>query len=248
MAKENEKLKPLLFKDFKLELLSFELRYEYEKFYLYNLRPFWREIHTHLKGEFSPVEQGEQSVINYNDKFEIQISPDRFAIVEFYPNRLLTDFLEISRIFFEAAVKVLELEEITRTGLRLIYSKEFQDPIAVAEALYNTPYINVPNDLYLSGNGTPLIPNYAIGWKDEEKGITYRLNGKSGKLGIDLPLQMIAAGQQPTHIEKVFNQVNLDVDIYVHKAVSPGQFFPVEWIRQAYKTGHNEGEKFFGEK
>jgi len=247
MAREKEKLE-LLFKDFRLEQITFELRYNHEQYYPAKFQQFWREIQNQLTGQFKPLREQEVTVVNYDNKFEFQVSADRFAIIQFYPDSLLKELSEVSGVFYDAVIKVFEIEEIIRVGLRLIYSKNYENSVSVAEALYKTPYINCPDNLYLIDKGVPLIPTLAIGWRGEEKGITYRLKGNSGSIGLDLPLQMVATGDYPEHIEKVYNQVILDIDIYVHKPILPGQFFSGEWIKQAYDTVKKEGSKFFGVK
>ena len=208
---------------------------------------FWSEIQTELPGEFRLIEQSETVILNYNGKFEIRLTPDRFAVIELYPDSAIKEFLQLTHVFYNAAVKFSEIENLTRVGLRTVYAKDYDNPKLVAEALYQTNYINFPHNLYLIKNGIPLIPNYAIGWQDEEKGIAYRLKGKAEKLGIDLPLKLTAKGDFPNFVEKEYNQVILDIDIYIHKHILPGQFFSDEWIKQAHKTAKEEGSKFFGE-
>jgi hypothetical protein len=247
MAKEKHKLEPLLFKDFQLEQLIFEFRFIFGKNYLESLRLFWSEIQNELSGEFRLIEQGETTILNYNSKFEIRLVADRFAVIELYPDSAIKEFLQLARVFYNAAVKFSEIENLTRVGLRAVYAKDYDNPKLVAEALYQTKYINFPHDLYLIENGIPLIPSYAIGWQDEEKGIAYRLKGKAEKLGIDLPLKLTAKGDFPNFVEKEYNQVILDIDIYIHKHILPGQFFSDEWIKQAHTTAKEEGLKFFGE-
>lgn len=247
MAKEKHKLEPLLFKDFQLEQLIFEFRFIFGKNYLESLRLFWSEIQNELSGEFRLIEQGETTILNYNSKFEIRLVADRFAVIELYPDSAIKEFLQLARVFYNAAVKFSEIENLTRVGLRTVYAKDYDNPKLVAEALYQTKYINFPHDLYLIENGIPLIPSYAIGWQDEEKGIAYRLKGKAEKLGIDLPLKLTAKGDFPNFVEKEYNQVILDIDIYIHKHILPGQFFSDEWIKQAHTTAKEEGLKFFGE-
>jgi uncharacterized protein (TIGR04255 family) len=248
MTKEKNKLEPLLFKDFQLEQLVFEFRFIFSKNYLESLRLFWSEIQNELSGEFKLIEQGETATLNYNSKFEIRLTPDRFAVIELYPDSAIKEFLRVARVFYSAAVKFSEIEKLTRVGLRAIYSKDYDNHKLVAEALYQTKYINFPDDLYLIEEGMPLIPSYAIGWQDEEKGISYRLKGKAEKLGVDLPLKLTAKGDFPNPVEKEYNQVILDIDIYIHKHISPGQFFSDEWIKQAHETAKIEGSKFFGER
>lgn len=248
MAKEKDKTEPLLFKDFQLEQLTFEVRFTAEQFYLDKFRSFWRELEDVLPGDFKFIENNEATVLHYNKKFEIRVSSDKFAVIQMYPDSEITEFLKVSKAFFDVSAKVLEIDKLVRIGLRPIYAKDYETPISVAEVLYQTPYIKFPDNLHLSENGIPLIPNYAIGWQDEEKGISYRLQGKSGRLNIDLPIQLAATKEFPDSISKVYNQVILDIDIYIHKQISLGQFIPNEWIKQAHNTAKKEGSKFFGEK
>ncbi len=56
MAKEKKKIEPLLFKDFRLEQLTFEVRFVYGQFYPDKIRLFWREIQDVLSGEFKFIE------------------------------------------------------------------------------------------------------------------------------------------------------------------------------------------------
>jgi len=248
MAKEKNKHQMLLFKDFRLEQIAFEVRYIYGNYYPDKLLQFWEEIQNQLTGQYTPLKEEESTIINYNDKFEIRVSADRFAVIQFFPDSSIKELLKVSQVFFDTTIKILEIKEIKRVGLRSIYTKDYDNPSAVAEALFQTPYINYPDDLYLIENSTPFIPNLALGWQNEEKGISYRLNGKSEIVGITLPLRLIASGDFQKKIEKTYNQVLLDIDIYVHKPILPGQFFSDEWINQAYDTVRKEGIKFFGEK
>jgi hypothetical protein len=246
MVKEINKPELLLFKDFQLEQLVFEFRFIFNKNYLDN-RLFSSEIQNELSGEFKLIEESETTILNYNNKFEIRLAPDRFSVIELYPDSAIKEFLQVARVFYNAAVKFSEIEKLTRVGLRAIYTKDYNNPKLVAEALYQTNYINFPDNLYSIENGIPLIPSYAIGWQNEEKGISYRLKGKAEKLAINLPLKLTAKGDFSNPVEKEYNQVILDIDIYIHKHILPGQFFSDEWIKQAHKTAKEEGSKFFGE-
>lgn len=248
MAREKNKHQVLLFKDFRLEQIAFEVRYNYVNYYPDKLLQFWEDIQNQLAGQFIPLKEEESTIVNYNDKFEIRVSADRFAVIQFFPDSSIKELLKVSQVFFDTTIKMFEIKEVKRIGLRSIYTKDFDNPSDVAEALYQTPYINYPDDLYLIKNRIPIIPNLSLGWQDEEKGISYRLNGKSEIVGFTLPLRLVASGDFPKKIEKTYNQIVLDIDVYVHKPILPGQFFLDEWINQAYNTVRKEGVKFFGEK
>jgi len=248
MTKEKKKTELLIFKDFQLEQIAFEIRYIYGNYYLDKLRQFWKEIQNELTGEYTPLKEEESTIINYDNKFEIRVSADRFAIIQFFPTSAIQELSEVSKVYFDTAVKILEIKEITRVGLRAIYTRNYDNPSEVAESLYQSSYINFPQDLYLMKDGVPMIPNLALGWQNEERGISYRLKGKSEVLGINLPLKLVASGDFQKRIEKTYNQVILDIDIYDHKPILPGQFFSEEWLNQAYSIIKKEGVKFFGEK
>ncbi len=247
MEKDKKEKSSLLFKDFQLEQIAFEIRFSTENYYQQVFKSFWKHIQSQISSDSGRIRYEEPTVITYDNKFEIRVSSDTFAVMQFFPDSSLKELLKVSKIFYDAIIEILGIEAITRVGLRPIYTKDYDDDISVAEILYQTPYINYPDNLYLSQNSLPLIPALIIGWEDEERGITYRLKGKSGKLGIDLPLELIASGKFQKTIEKVYNQVILDIDMYIHKPITPGQFILDEWINQAYETVKKEGSKFFGE-
>lgn len=249
MAKSKKESKELSFKDFRLEQIVFETRYTCKKYYQdkHIFRAFWNEIQSKLNGELKLIEEGEITVLRYKKKFEIQVSQDRFAVIEFYPKSTLDEFLEIAKMFFDTTLTILEVEELKRIGLRSIYTKDYNDAKLIAAALLNTKYINFPENIYSLKDGNAIIPNYAIGWRNGEQGISYRLGGKSEVFSIDLPTRLVADGEKES-IKKVYNQVLFDVDIYLHDKILLGQFFVEEWIKQTNTVSKKEGEKFFGGK
>jgi len=242
-----KKVEKLSFEDFQLEQLIFEVRFFPERNYLDVIRPFWKEIFSILQDEINFLEEGEETLLSYKDKYEIRVAAQRFAVVRLYPDAKIKEFLHIVKVFYDVCVKFLEIERLNRVGLRAIYYKDCKDAQSVVNTLLETEYIKFPNDLYLIGKGTPVIPNYMIGWKDEEKGINYRLSGKAEKFSFDLPLKLSASGEFQKTIEKTYNQVIFDIDIYLHNNILLGQFFSDEWIKQAFEIGKEEGFKFFGE-
>lgn len=246
MAEEN-KPKPLLYKDFYLDQLVFELRFVWGNNSFNNIRPFFEELQGLLPEPLRLMEDGEPLTFHYKNRIEISIASDRFSITELKPNQGIEEFLKIAKILYETSVKFSEIVEIRRAGLRVFYAKDYDDPRMVVDALCSSGYINYPNNLYLIESGKATIPGYIIGWQDEEKGISYRLRGKAEKVGINLPLRLLVEKDIPQNVEKQYNQVILDIDVFVHKPVLPGQFFINDWIEQANKTAREELKKFFGE-
>ena len=247
MAEEN-KSEPLLHRDFHLDQIVFELRFVWGNNSFLNFRPFFLEFQESLSEPLRVIENDEPIILHYKNRIEITIASDKFSIAELKPNPEIQEFLKVAKILYEMSRKFSEIIEITRAGFRVFYAKSYDNPKQVVEALYNSGYINFPNNLHLAKSGKPILPVYGVGWQDEEKGISYRLRGRAEKVGVNLPLRLLVEKDIPQNAEKQYNQVILDMDVFVHKAVLPGQFFINDWIEQANKTAKEELKKFFGDK
>lgn len=248
MADEKKKTE-LIIDNFGLQQIAFEIRHFSSSDGEDKKSNLFEKIQNQLPHPIKLVEQNKERVsFTYNKNFEFNFGVGRFSIINVLPDKTLKELLEVAKIFTETVTEDFNIVQFTRVGLRPTFVYVCENATEIAELLYRTPYFQYPENLYLKESGKPLVPNCAFGWQSDEKGITYRIRGESGQLKVDLPLLFTASGEYPESIVKEINHVILDIDLFIHKPISPGQFFVEDWIIGAFETIKKEGHKLFGGK
>ncbi len=233
---------------FKIEQAIVEVRAYNRAFMRGVVTDFWDSFERELGVPILYGFQDQASFTKLENGQEVTLDQDKSSVVQHFPRKDLTSFFALCLKTHRIYVEQMRTEKLIRIGFRLIYSIDFDDPIAVTQAFLKLPYIAVPDGLTLAQGGKALMPTYNVGYSDGQKTTVYRLRGNASKLEIDLP-PMLAFGdnEYPAKIEKVYNQFIFDADVFTSKPLSPGEILIDEWLNQAYDVVKSDAKCFFPE-
>ncbi len=230
------------FSDLHLRQAAFELRFS--KNYLLWDRSglIWREVAR--KFTALEVEHAEPGKIIFRlDKLQqTSLEPERWWITAHEPTASLESFFEVAASLSEIVVRNLELAEYSRLGLRVIYSKEFDDIAAASSALMSTGVLAIPDGRQFSVSGSALRPAYSFRREDGKNGFLIQVKADSTKVDVKAPAE-VAAIVEPFSRE-IFS-LTFDVDFYVMASVSVGQLSLLDWLKQAFHLIKRDSESLF---
>lgn len=186
-----------------------------------------------------------KTVCSLQGRFELAIQLERTIVVDYNPNYDMNHFTEIIDSFLGILVKMLEISDYTRLGLRLVYFMECQDIETASLKVLNTNLVNLPKPksekIYGIG-GKPLYPEYSVRWEGKSIAATVRLKAETRKIEFSPPL--VIKDLSPISKEKY--GITFDVDYFTLAPVSVAQFSPKEWVGQVSHFVRRDSTEFLG--
>jgi len=121
-----------------------------------------------------------------------------------------------------AMIDLFEIDQFTRLGLRLVFSKRFPDRYAAADYLKVRVPVPQPPGRVMNVDGRLLDPQISYRWESDTTGFVLRLRADQHTLNFELPVEY--QHLMPPAQDLVLNQAIVDIDYYVHSQVSVDQF------------------------
>jgi hypothetical protein len=177
---------------------------------------------------------------------ELTVELNRLGFVEFDPDRQLRHFADGVDEFAGIATELLEIEQYQRTGLRLMFRKQFSDATQAATSLSSTQFYNKLSSFEkLFGVAGPIIqPELVFRREDGKNGFALRLKVDTQKLDIG---PVLGWPDLPLPIAKTRHWLVVDVDCYIQAPVLADALVFGEWIRQTAHIIRRDSTRFLEE-
>jgi hypothetical protein len=177
---------------------------------------------------------------------ELTVELNRLGFVEFDPDRQLRHFADAVDKFASIATEILAVGQYQRTGLRLLYRKEFPDAKGAAATLSPTQiHQKLASFDKLFGVEGPLIqPEIAFRREDGKNGFSLRLKVDTQKLDLGA---VVGWPDLPLPISKTRHWLVLDIDCYIQASVLADALAFNDWIRQTAHIIRRDCDHFLKE-
>lgn len=185
--------------------------------------------------------QPTETIFRLGKSFELAAKLDGASVVAFKPEKNLTEFIQLTDVFFRIVAEILEISAYNRVGCRLIFTKDFSSIQAASAAILATGLLKWPEGQQFSKTGTPVQPEWALRWEDENRGVHLRLRVDERKYEIKPPLVWEGKYESTTSTE-----VSWDVDWYTRKRVLVTQMSYSEFIGQCVHAVRRDSDHFLG--
>lgn len=211
---------------------------------------FWDEAEQIFPGLIPRQVEPNKTIFEYpqgNCKFVARRREDgdlALGIDAFKPQRTLDAFIDMADKFVSIGLRLLEITEINRIGLRTIYHHEFPDIEQAGASVTATgllgsipgPVFNVddsPNNIYIS-----LI------FKNEYLGTRFQVRSDTREASIDVPVENSFMDLESQ--AKTKHLAILDVDHYTNRPAAVGQIDIKEWIESAFRLIKRDSKQVLG--
>ncbi len=177
-----------------------------------------------------------------NENVELSAQINKAYVSKFFPSSSLKDFIEDTSNFFGILLPILEVNEITRIGFRLTFSKNFKDQESANSYLAGIKELNFNNREKVFGIEPKIItPSYAVRFDGDTLGVLAKINLVKKELDIDIPPDI----SDMKSISKEYHQLVIDYDYYTLKPAKIGQINISEWIELAFRSVKRDHEHFW---
>jgi hypothetical protein len=225
--------------DFISDSVSFEIRYDYAYLIWDRAGQLWSELASKYPEMKLSDAMPDTQNFNWKNIHTFSVGAEKAAVTTLQPDTIIKDFVEASESLLEAVVRSLQVQVLTRMGLRRIFGLECPNREIAVRHLLATGAVNVPSHpIYGLEVKTPL-PEYSLRWETDNIGVTTRLRTEHRKAEIELP--PIFGVHKVPKIEQDF--FVYDVDYYTKKPVSVGQVGVRDWTSnglQLIKSNSNQ--------
>lgn len=164
------------------------------------------------------------------------------SVTDEKPHTSLAGFVECVEEFLNAVTEVLEIDEFTRVGLRLMFEREYQNINTANEALFRTNLVQCPKGPHFGIEGKPSNPSYLVKWEGEKRGAMVHLHTETRKIEFNPPAQMTGV----EGFEKELNRLLFEFDYYTRAPVALSQLRVSDWISNALHLARRDSGKFLG--
>lgn len=230
--------------EMKLEKAVVELRHP-RAFLLWDRAgTLWRHIQKALPG-VEPLD-AQPSVIRFrlppND--DLTTETDVHRIISTSPDRKLADLKRRVDHFSRAVMDTLEITQLTRVGLRLIYSTPTQSRDEATRLVLAKGLIRLPDSLEARPpfSGRVALPEVAFRWEGKAIGIAYRLRADLRNFELNIPPDF-PEDLNLKSLKREIHHATLDLDYYTTVSMSREQLILGEWLESGLKILRREADR-----
>ena len=197
-----------------------ELRAKYPEMVLSDAGPLlqtftWKRIHT------------------------LSVGLDKASVSTSRPGPVMKEFTELAESLHEVIVKNLQIELLTRIGLRHIYGYACESLEQANQHLLSTGLVAPPKPPNFGVEANPRL-EAVFRWEGDSLGATVRMRAEHRTAEVEIP----ATFESPK-IPKIEKHLLIfDVDYYTKKVVNVGQLRASEWINNALHIIRKDSSKF----
>jgi hypothetical protein len=173
---------------------------------------------------------------------DLTLEPNR-ACIQLFDQDRLKEIPRLAAEFAKMVASVLELQEFTRVGLRLVYWKVFPEKEAAAEAMVNCGLLRIPEGKHFGVGGLLVHPEIAFRKEEGGKGFSVRIKAEGLEYKLELPYLW---HQVAKSVSEVHEQLSFDVDCYLQGSILLSQIAFEDWIVQTLHAVRRDSNSFLG--
>jgi hypothetical protein len=232
---------PLTLEDLDFSQFSFELRFAHSYLLWDRAGRIWQET-SRLIPSVTVVEAVPNKVVMREGPVDLTVEPNRVG-VQLFERERLKNIPAVVAEFTQMVSSILELQEFTRLGLRMIYTKVFPTDELVAAEVMKLGFLKIPEGRHFGVAGLPLNPEITFRKQEGSKGFSVRIKAE----GIEYKLETPYLWQKfAKPISEVHKALSFDIDSYVQGQILPSQIAFEEWITQILHVIRRDVDGFLG--
>ncbi len=227
--------------DLDFSQLAFEVRFAHCYLFWDRAGRIWKET-TYLFPGLTVVSAQPNHIVMREAAIDITVEPNRFHVSIFDEDRL-KEIPRLAAEFAKIVLSNLEIQELSRVGLRLIHAKIFPEKESAADAVVKVGLLNIPEGKQLGVAGSVIRPEAAYSREEKGNGFSVRLKAESIEYKLDLtPLWRKVAKS----INETREQLTFDVDSYLQGTILLSQIAFEDWINQSLHAIRRDSGAFLG--
>lgn len=240
MAEQPKKKKRLEFSDFKVDTVTFEVRYEHALLLWDRAGRVWIDLLKHFPQ--LKLSQAEPMVTSFTmeDFKSFNVTLDKSFIISKTSTYPFNDIAQYADALIASITHHLEIDVFSRVALRVAHIFEWPTRDEANQSLMSGGITKPPQGPMFGMNAPKLHPEYLIRWEHETVGAIVRGKTEGRQLEFNIPPEFSEFSASPA--EKHF-QI-LDIDYYNIGTITVGQFRASDWIKNVIHLIRNDGDKF----
>ncbi|MFN0169512.1 MAG: hypothetical protein ACKV22_24080 [Bryobacteraceae bacterium] len=215
-----------------------EVRYSHAYLLWDRSGQLWSDLTFRFAGLRMLEAQPNNIVFRLGQEFELSTRLDVASIIAFRPNRNLKQFTDHADYFLRKVSELLEINEYSRIGCRLIFAKDFPTVQEASRELLASGVVVWPKGRLFNRSSDPIQPEWAMRWEEGGAGVHVRLRVEERKYDFEPPL--VWEGAPPG--KKEVTSLTFDVDWYTRAPVLITQLSYVDWIKQCIHAIHRDSD------
>ena len=227
--------------DFDFSQWTFESRFASAYIFWDRAGTIWQES-VRLFPDITVITADPSKIVMRDGPIDFTVEAGRVA-VQVYEESKLKDAPSIAGKFAKMISSKLELAEVTRIGIRTVYSKTFPTREAAAEALLKLNLLNIPDGKYLGAAGLPLNPEMSFRKEEGNNGFSIRIKAEGIEYKLELPYLWRSIAKS---VKEVHEVLSFDVDVYLHGIILLSQIVFDDWIAKTMHVVRRDSGHFFG--
>lgn len=213
--------------DFKLEQLSFQISYE-TAFYLWGRAgEVWGQMRRSYP-EVKPTSGTPTKVVATNGNNELGVELDKAYVIAHHPASASTFAASLDE-FVAIVTRVLEIETLTRVGLRVIYSRKMATLAAAADVALSLGIMSEPKELRFGFDGAVTGTDWMLEWTGNAIGANVRIRTDRRQFQMT-PSPGVT---EVTAMDVKTDRLLADVDYFTTAPMELGQLRPSLWTTEA---------------
>lgn len=237
------------FSQLEIENCIFEIRFPFAPKIVLNEYEFWNELSSLHPGNYNFDNSDQARIAVIDNKKQIDMIGDKLTVSEFFPGKEIGKTFEFIKLVLQLAEKHFEIKILNRVGLRLIYTKSFDNGADLRAALNKLKIFNFPDEVLRKKRGKWIAPSITFGWNNDEIGINYRIRGERRNVDLSFPIWLLAKGAEVTKVKPYHDTVGLfDVDTFIKNPIPFDKLPLLDWLRQSLLTSELDGKILLEEK
>lgn len=207
----------------------------------------WRKMEKVLPGIAMLEAQPNATLFRLppNNDFNVELEVHRLAAAS--PDRKLTEFKKHADQFSKIVLETLEINQLSRIGLRLIYSMRTKSRDEAADLVLAKGAIRIPKSL---GDTPPFagrlsLPEAAFRWEGKALGISYRMRAETRNFDLSVPPGF--PSDLARSVKQEINYATLDLDYYTTVKMARDQLVLTDWIESGLRVLKREADRMLGE-
>jgi hypothetical protein len=207
----------------------------------------WRNILKALPGA-EPVEaQPNVTRFRLPPHDDLGVELEVFRLISANPERKLTEFKRRCEVFSRTVMDTLEISQLLRLGLRVIYSIPAKTAEAAADLVLSGGMLRTPPSLEQRPpfSGRVSLPEVAFRWEGKAIGVSYRLRAEMRNYELSIPPEFPPEIDAKS-IKRSLYYATLDLDYYTTVNISRDQLVLAEWMESGFRVLKREADRMLG--
>ncbi len=228
---------------FKLQKVVLEIRYDPAFLLWDNAGTVWFTLRSKFPAQRLKTAQPNQQIMSLSKDLEGTTELDRAFLQGTFPAQDLEAFRAAADIFFSCIIRQLDITDLSRVGMRLIYEKTFESRREASDyVLTCKPSLQRDGKFFNAEGGKVLDPEFFLRWEGDAIGCSVKVFSVEQRIQVGTPSEF----PEVTPIDVTRNSAILDIDYYAHASMPVSKFNAPALIENWLRTVRRDVGGFVG--